>query len=451
MPDSTLAPAARTCSWSTPAGAMAPPGCSWTIRSRRSTPVRASPAPCAGAPRRRPSRRRRRRKRPTSATATTSTSRRSCAARRTDPPKVGPARTPPRRGRAPCPFRRRAVPARRLFGRPAPRPLESGSGRRVIIWDVARRRGTPATGRDPMPQQRTIKNVIRATGVGLHSGQKVFLTLRPAAPDTGIVFRRVDLDPVVEIPASGELVSETTLCTGLSRDGAKVQTVEHLMSALAGLGVDNLYVELSAAEVPIMDGSSGPFVFLLQSAGILEQGVPKRFIRIKRPVEVREGDKTARFEPYDGFRLGFTVDFDHPAIPKSRSRAEIEFSTENYIREVSRARTFGFMRDLEYMRERNLGLGGSMDNAIVLDELRALNDDGLRYADEFVRHKILDAIGDLYLAGRPVLGAFEGYKSGHALNNKLVRALLADREAWEEVSFPVEAPAPLAYGSPLTA
>jgi len=302
-----------------------------------------------------------------------------------------------------------------------------------------------------MPQQRTIKNVIRATGVGLHSGQKVFLTLRPAAPDTGIVFRRVDLDPVVEIPASGELVSETTLCTGLSRDGAKVQTVEHLMSALAGLGVDNLYVELSAAEVPIMDGSSGPFVFLLQSAGILEQGVPKRFIRIKRPVEVREGDKTARFEPYDGFRLGFTVDFDHPAIPKSRSRAEIEFSTENYIREVSRARTFGFMRDLEYMRERNLGLGGSMDNAIVLDEFRVLNDDGLRYADEFVRHKILDAIGDLYLAGRPVLGAFEGYKSGHALNNKLVRALLAEESAWEIVTFPESAPAPVAYGEPVPA
>ena len=302
-----------------------------------------------------------------------------------------------------------------------------------------------------MPQQRTIKNVIRATGVGLHSGNKVFLTLRPAAPDTGIVFRRVDLDPVVEIPASGELVSETTLCTGLSCDGAKVQTVEHLMSALAGLGIDNLYVELSAPEVPIMDGSSGPFVFLLQSAGIVEQDAPKRFIRIKRPVEVREGDKIARFEPYDGFRLGFTVQFDHPAIPQSQSRAEVEFSTGNYIREVSRARTFGFMRDLEYMRERNLGLGGSMDNAIVLDEFRVLNDDGLRYANEFVRHKILDAVGDLYLAGRPILGAFEGYKSGHALNNKLVRALLADREAWDEVTFPRTAPPPVVYGEPVAA
>jgi UDP-3-O-[3-hydroxymyristoyl] N-acetylglucosamine deacetylase len=298
-----------------------------------------------------------------------------------------------------------------------------------------------------MPQQRTIKNEIRATGVGLHSGEKVFLTLRPAPPDTGIVFRRIDLDPVVEIPASGELVTETVLCTGLTCKGAKVQTVEHLMSALAGLGIDNLYADLSAPEVPIMDGSSGPFVFLLQSAGIVEQGVPKRFIRIRRPVEVHDGDKIARFEPYDGFRLSFTVRFDHPAIPDSLSSAEIEFSTENYIREVSRARTFGFMRDLEYMRERNLGLGGSMDNAIVLDEYRVLNDDGLRYADEFVRHKILDAIGDLYLAGRPILGAFHGYKSGHALNNKLVRALLADQSAWEEVSFPLDEPAPVAYGS----
>lgn len=302
-----------------------------------------------------------------------------------------------------------------------------------------------------MPQQRTIKNEIRATGVGLHSGEKVFLTLRPASPDTGIVFRRVDLDPVVEIPASGELVSETTLCTGLTCDGAKVQTVEHLMSALAGLGIDNLYVDLSAPEVPIMDGSSGPFVFLLQSAGVVEQAAPKRFIRIKRPVEVREGDKIARFEPYDGYRLSFTIDFNHPSIPSSQSEAAVEFSTDNYIREVSRARTFGFMRDLEYMRERNLGLGGSMDNAIVLDEFRVLNEDGLRYADEFVRHKILDAVGDLYLAGRPVLGAFHGHKSGHALNNKLVRALLADQSAWEEVTFPQTAPSPVAYGVPVTA
>lgn len=302
-----------------------------------------------------------------------------------------------------------------------------------------------------MPRQRTIKNVIRATGVGLHSGEKVFLTLRPAAPDTGIVFRRVDLDPVVEIPADGNLVTETTLCTGLSQGPAKVQTVEHLMSALAGLGVDNLYVELSAAEVPIMDGSSGPFVFLLQSAGVVEQDAPKRFIRVLKPVEVREGDKIARFEPFDGFKLDFTIAFDHPAIPVAQSRAEVEFSTEAYIREVSRARTFGFMRDLEYMRERNLGLGGSMDNAIVLDEFRVLNDDGLRYVNEFVRHKILDAVGDLYLAGHPVLGRFVGYKSGHALNNKLVRALLAQTDAWEEVSFDRAATAPLAYGTPVAA
>ncbi|TWI02900.1 UDP-3-O-[3-hydroxymyristoyl] N-acetylglucosamine deacetylase [Luteimonas cucumeris] len=297
-----------------------------------------------------------------------------------------------------------------------------------------------------MLRQRTLKNVIRATGVGLHSGEKVYLTLRPAPVDTGILFRRIDLDPVIEIPASAELVSETTLCTGLSREGAKVQTVEHLMSALAGLGVDNIYVELSSAELPIMDGSAGPFVFLLQSAGIVEQDAAKRFIRIKRPVEVREGDKLARFTPYDGYRLGFTIEFDHPMIPAAQSRAELEFSTAAYIQEVSRARTFGFMRDLEFMRERNLGLGGSMDNAIVLDEFRVLNDDGLRYANEFVRHKILDAVGDLYLAGHAIIGAYEGHKSGHALNNKLVRALQADAAAWEVVTYPDQGVAPPFYG-----
>lgn len=303
-----------------------------------------------------------------------------------------------------------------------------------------------------MTQQRTLKNVIRATGVGLHSGEKVYMTLRPAPADSGIVFRRIDLEPVVEIPADAGLVSETTLCTGLSREGAKVMTVEHLMSAMAGLGVDNAYVELSSAELPIMDGSAGPFVFLLQSAGVVEQNAPKRFIRIKHPVEARDGDKLARFTPYDGFRLGFTVVFDHPMIPASQSRAEVEFSTAAYIREVARARTFGFMRDLEYMRERNLGLGGSMDNAIVLDEFRVLNDDGLRYADEFVRHKILDAVGDLYLAGHPILGAYEGFKSGHALNNKLVRALLATPTAWEEVIFDSAGQsAPVAYASPAAA
>ena len=300
-----------------------------------------------------------------------------------------------------------------------------------------------------MSRQRTLNNVIRATGVGLHSGEKVSITLRPAPIDAGIVFRRTDLDPVAEIPARADAVTETMLCTGLSADGGKAMTVEHLMSALAGLGVDNLYIDLSAAEVPIMDGSSGPFVFLLQSAGIAEQSAPKRFMRILETVEVRDGDKFARFEPYHGFRLGFTVEFDHPAIPASRSRAEVEFSTENYIREVSRARTFGFMRDLEFMRERNLGLGGSMDNAIVLDEYRVLNEDGLRYADEFVRHKILDAVGDLYLAGHPVVGAYVAYKSGHALNNKLVRALMADQASWEETTYPADVPAPVAYAPAL--
>jgi UDP-3-O-[3-hydroxymyristoyl] N-acetylglucosamine deacetylase len=303
-----------------------------------------------------------------------------------------------------------------------------------------------------MAQQRTLKNVIRATGVGLHSGEKVYMTLRPAPVDTGIVFRRTDLEPVVEIPASAQLVTETTLCTGLTCEGAKVQTVEHLMSAMAGLGVDNAYVELSSAELPIMDGSAGPFVFLIQSAGVAEQDAPKRFIRITRTVEVTEGDKVARFEPYDGFKLGFTVKFDHPMIPASQSRAEVDFSTGAYIKEVARARTFGFMRDLEYMRERNLGLGGSMDNAIVLDEFRVLNEDGLRYTDEFVRHKILDAIGDLYLAGRPILGAYEGFKSGHALNNKLVRALLAETSAWEEVTFEDrDTPSPVTYATPVLA
>ena len=302
-----------------------------------------------------------------------------------------------------------------------------------------------------MLAQRTLKNVIRATGVGLHSGEKVYLTLRPAAADTGIVFRRVDLDPVVDIKADAELVTETMLCTGLSVGPAKVMTVEHLMSAFAGLGIDNAYVELSAPEVPIMDGSAGPFVFLLQSAGLVDQAAPKRFIRIKHPVEVRDGDKVARFVPHDGFKLDFTVAFDHPAIPTTQSRAVVEFSAQTYIREVSRARTFGFMRDLEFMRERNLGLGGSMDNAIVLDEFRVLNDDGLRYADEFVRHKILDAVGDLYLAGHPIIGAYEARKSGHALNNKLVRALLAEQAAWEEVTFEDAASAPAVYGPALSA
>jgi len=302
-----------------------------------------------------------------------------------------------------------------------------------------------------MIRQRTLKNTIRATGVGLHSGDKVHLTLHPAPADHGIVFRRTDLHPVVELPARAELVTETTLCTGLSRGKARVQTVEHLMSALAGLGVDNVIIELSSAELPIMDGSSAPFVFLLQSAGIVEQAAAKRFIRIKKPVEVREGDKFARFLPWPGYRLHFTVQFDHPMIPSRYSQMQHEFSTATYIREVSRARTFGFMRDLEYMRERNLALGGSMDNAIVLDEFRVLNNDGLRYGDEFVRHKILDAMGDLYLGGGQILGAYEGYKSGHALNNHLLRAVLADAQAWEWSSDANPAPTsppPIVYGIP---
>lgn len=301
-----------------------------------------------------------------------------------------------------------------------------------------------------MIPQRTLTNTIRATGVGLHSGDKVYMTLRPAPVDTGIVFRRVDLEPVVDVPARADLVTEVTLCTGLTCENAKVQTVEHLMSALAGLGVDNCIIELSSAELPIMDGSSGPFVFLLQSAGISEQNAAKRFIRVLKTVEVTDGDKVARFTPHDGFRLGFTIAFDHPAIPAKQSRVELEFSTAAYIKEIARARTFGFMRDLEYMRERNLGLGGSMDNAIVLDEFRVLNEDGLRFADEFVRHKILDAIGDLYLSGGQILGAYEGYKSGHALNNKLARALMADASAWEWASFaqPQTQSPVVAYGAP---
>ncbi len=301
-----------------------------------------------------------------------------------------------------------------------------------------------------MLRQRTLKNTIRATGVGLHSGDKVYLTLRPAAVNSGIIFRRVDLDPVVEIHAHAENVGETQLSTTLVEGGAKVSTVEHLLSAIAGLGIDNAYVDLSAAEVPIMDGSAGPFVFLLQSAGIAEQNAHKRFIRIKKTVEVREGDKWARFEPYEGFKVGFQIDFDHPVFKKHRQSAEIDFSSTSFVKEVSRARTFGFMRDIEYLRERNLALGGSLDNAVVVDDFRVLNEDGLRYEDEFVKHKILDAIGDLYLLGHSLIGAFNGYKSGHALNNKLLRTLMADVTAWEEVTFDDPAAAPISYLAPVT-
>lgn len=286
-----------------------------------------------------------------------------------------------------------------------------------------------------MLRQRTLKSIVKATGVGLHSGAKVTLVLRPAQPGTGIVFHRVDLDPPVSIKADPFGVGDTRLASCLEKDGAKVATVEHLMSALAGLGIDNIHVDVDAAELPIMDGSAAPFVFLLQSAGIDEQKAAKKFLRVKKTVEVQDGDKWAKLTPYDGFSLDFSIVFNHPAMDASASRAHIDFADQSYVREVSRARTFGFMQDVEAMREQGLALGGSLENAIVMDEYRVLNSDGLRFGDEFVKHKILDAVGDLYLAGHPLLAAFSAHKSGHALNNKLLRALLADQSAWELVSF----------------
>ena len=286
-----------------------------------------------------------------------------------------------------------------------------------------------------MLKQRTLKNIIRATGVGLHTGDKVYLTLRPAAANTGIVFRRVDLAEPKDIKAEPHHVQDTRLSSTLELDGVRVGTVEHLMSALAGLGIDNVYVDLSASEIPIMDGSAGPFVFLLQSAGIVEQNALKKFIRIKKPVEVRDGDKWVRFEPYQGFKMSFTIDFAHPVFEHSSQSVVIDFAENSYIKEISRARTFGFMHEVETLRSMGLARGGSLDNAVVLDEYRILNGDGLRYSDEFVRHKVLDAIGDLYLLGHPVIGAFYAHKSGHALNNRLLRALLADADAWEYATF----------------
>lgn len=297
-----------------------------------------------------------------------------------------------------------------------------------------------------MVRQRTLKQAVRAAGIGLHSGTRVFMSLLPAGPDTGILFRRVDLSPPVEIPADAELVRETMLSSNLVKDGAKVGTVEHLMSALAGLGIDNCVVELSAAETPIMDGSSSPFVFLIQSAGIHEQDAPKKFVRIKQPVQVQDGDKFARFEPFDGFRLSFSVEFKHPVFKSGVQSAVVDFSSTSYVQEVARARTFGFMRELDQLRANNLGLGASLDNVVALDEFRIVNQDGLRYEDELVRHKILDAIGDLYLIGHSIIGAYTAHKSGHALNNKLLRALLDDKAAWEYVTFEDEQrPAPIAY------
>jgi UDP-3-O-[3-hydroxymyristoyl] N-acetylglucosamine deacetylase len=296
-------------------------------------------------------------------------------------------------------------------------------------------------------KQRTLKNLIRATGVGLHTGEKVYLTLRPAAPNSGIVFRRIDLEPPVEIKAAPYAVGDTRLSSCLEKDGVRISTVEHLMSALAGLGVDNAYVDVTAPEVPIMDGSAGPFVFLLQSAGIEEQQAAKKFIRVLKSVEVREGDKYVRFEPHNGFKLDISIDFDHPVVERSRKSVCIDFANTSYVKAVSRARTFGFMQDVENMRSQGLALGGSLDNAIVMDEYRVLNSDGLRYDDEFVKHKVLDAIGDLYLLGHPLIGAFSGHKSGHALNNQLLRRLLEDRQAWEYTSFDrvEDAPAFLAW------
>ncbi len=302
-----------------------------------------------------------------------------------------------------------------------------------------------------MINQRTLKNVIRATGVGLHTGEKVYLTLRPAAPNTGIVFRRVDLEDPVEILARPENVGDTRLSTTLVRDGQRVSTVEHLLSAMAGLGIDNAYVDLSAPEVPIMDGSAGPFVFLIQSAGIAPQNAPKKFIRIKRPVHVEDGDKWARFEPFDGFKVSFTIEFNHPVFKEHTSHAVLDFSTTSFVKEVSRARTFGFMRELERLRENNLARGGTLDNAIVVDDYRILNEDGLRYEDEFVKHKVLDAIGDLYLLGHSLIGAFSGHKSGHALNNKLLRSLLADETAWDMVTYDDNVDVPIIYMQPAAA
>ncbi len=296
-----------------------------------------------------------------------------------------------------------------------------------------------------MIKQRTLKNTIRATGVGLHTGDKVYLTLRPAEPNTGIIFRRVDFVEPVIIKATPKNVGETVLSTTLVAGDVKISTIEHLLSAFAGLGIDNAIIDVSAAEVPIMDGSAGPFVFLLQSAGVEEQDAPKQYIRIKQPIKVVDGDKWAAFEPFEGFKVTFTIDFEHPAFEQHLKTATMDFSSTTFVKEVSRARTFGFMKDIDMLRQNNLALGGSLDNAIVVDESKVLNEDGLRYADEFVKHKILDAIGDLYLLGYSLIGEFTGFKSGHGLNNKLLRTLLDSQDAWEMVSFSDEADAPISF------
>ncbi|MDI1270253.1 MAG: UDP-3-O-acyl-N-acetylglucosamine deacetylase [Polaromonas sp.] len=302
-----------------------------------------------------------------------------------------------------------------------------------------------------MLAQRTLKSLTKAVGVGLHSGQRVELTLRPAAPDTGIVFRRVDLPQPVDIPISAQAVTDTRLASTISSGSAKVHTVEHLMSACAGLGIDNLYVDITAEEVPILDGSASSFVFLLQSAGIELQAAPKRFIRVLKPVEVREGqgvsEKWARLSPYNGYKLGFEIDFDHPAVDSTGQRVEFDMGTGSYSRDIARARTFGFTKDVEMMRANGLALGGGLDNAIVMDDYKVLNTDGLRYNDEFVKHKILDAMGDLYLLGKPLLAAYTAFRSGHALNNKLLRELLSHEDAWEVVTFDDEKTAPQGFAT----
>ncbi|MDC1436088.1 UDP-3-O-acyl-N-acetylglucosamine deacetylase [Gammaproteobacteria bacterium] len=299
-----------------------------------------------------------------------------------------------------------------------------------------------------MIKQRTLKNVIRATGVGLHTGEKVYLTLKPAPVDTGIIFRRVDLDPVVEIPAIAENVGETTLSSTLVKGDVRISTVEHLMSAMSGLGIDNAFVDLSAPEVPIMDGSAGPFVFLIQSAGVEEQSAPKKYIRIIKELSLTHDDKKVSLKPFNGFKVGYTLLYDHPVHRKHTKEACIDFSSTSFVKEVSRARTFGFMHEFEALRNRNLALGASMDNAVAVGDYRVLNEDGLRYEDEFVKHKILDSIGDLYLLGKSLIGEFAGYKSGHALNNALLRKLLASEDCWEIVTFDTEEEAPISYLRP---
>jgi UDP-3-O-[3-hydroxymyristoyl] N-acetylglucosamine deacetylase len=303
-----------------------------------------------------------------------------------------------------------------------------------------------------MIKQRTIKHSVQETGIGLHKGEKVTMTLRPAPANTGIVFRRIDLEPFVDIPARANAVGDTMLCTCLTNEnGVSISTVEHLASALAGLGIDNIVVEVDSNELPIMDGSASPFIFLLQSAGIEELNAPKRFIRIKKKIRVEDGDKWAEFLPFDGFRVDFRIDFDHPAISQTRQHMVLDFDASSYIDEVSRARTFGFMKDLEYMNANNLALGGSMENAVALDEYRVLNPEGLRYKDEFLKHKILDAVGDLYLGGYSIIGELRAYKTGHGLNNKLLNAMLNSKSCWEFVSYETPEEMPISYAMPLLA